>query len=154
MGSRGAKNQWQGNIKKNSSTFSKNNCTLPPDSAWRKRLHKCDCHPRPWGAQEVSFLYIPTPDNLFTFLLRMVIACHYDSLLKPEGFLGATDSAVPCAQWEKITHHEIKDSCVCVEYFDHSTSCKWSWSEKFKKPPGCSTWPTQWAENWKIRNHR
>jgi len=29
---------------------------------------------------------------------RMVIACHYDSLLKPEGFLGATDSAVPCAQ--------------------------------------------------------
>jgi len=28
----------------------------------------------------------------------MVIACHYDSLLKPEGFLGATDSAVPCAQ--------------------------------------------------------
>ena len=63
----------------------------------------------------------------------MVIACHYDSLLKPEGFLGATDSAVPCAQWEKITHHEIKDSCVCVEYFDHSTSCKWSRSKKFKK---------------------
>jgi len=28
---------------------------------------------------------------------RMVIACHYDSLLNPEGFLGATDSAVPCA---------------------------------------------------------
>jgi len=29
---------------------------------------------------------------------RLVIACHYDSLIKPEGFLGATDSAVPCAQ--------------------------------------------------------
>lgn len=29
---------------------------------------------------------------------RMVIACHYDSLIKPAGFLGATDSAVPCAQ--------------------------------------------------------
>ena len=34
---------------------------------------------------------------------RMVIACHYDSLMKAldsdsEGFLGATDSAVPCAQ--------------------------------------------------------
>lgn len=29
---------------------------------------------------------------------RMVIACHYDSLIKPSGFLGAIDSAVPCAQ--------------------------------------------------------
>jgi len=28
---------------------------------------------------------------------RLVIACHYDSLLNPEGFLGATDSAVPCS---------------------------------------------------------
>ena len=29
---------------------------------------------------------------------RLVIACHYDSKLEPRGFLGATDSAVPCAQ--------------------------------------------------------
>ena len=29
---------------------------------------------------------------------RMVIACHYDSKVTPEGFLGATDSAAPCAQ--------------------------------------------------------
>jgi len=29
---------------------------------------------------------------------RMVIACHYDSKMSPQGFLGATDSAVPCAQ--------------------------------------------------------
>ena len=29
---------------------------------------------------------------------RMVIACHYDSKRTPQGFLGATDSAVPCAQ--------------------------------------------------------
>jgi len=29
---------------------------------------------------------------------RMVIACHYDSKVTPQGFLGATDSAVPCAQ--------------------------------------------------------
>jgi len=28
---------------------------------------------------------------------RLVVACHFDSLLQPEGFLGATDSAVPCA---------------------------------------------------------
>ena len=27
----------------------------------------------------------------------MVIACHYDSKLTPTGFLGAVDSAVPCA---------------------------------------------------------
>jgi len=26
-----------------------------------------------------------------------VLAAHYDSKLTPEGFLGATDSAVPCA---------------------------------------------------------
>ena len=29
---------------------------------------------------------------------RMVIACHYDSKVTPQGFLGATDSAAPCAQ--------------------------------------------------------
>ena len=29
---------------------------------------------------------------------RMVLACHYDSKISPKGFLGATDSAVPCAQ--------------------------------------------------------
>ncbi|XP_023327071.1 glutaminyl-peptide cyclotransferase [Eurytemora carolleeae] len=28
---------------------------------------------------------------------RLVLAAHYDSKLTPEGFLGATDSAVPCA---------------------------------------------------------
>ena len=27
-----------------------------------------------------------------------MIACHYDSKISPKGFLGATDSAVPCAQ--------------------------------------------------------
>jgi Peptidase family M28 len=27
----------------------------------------------------------------------MVIACHYDSKISPTGFLGAVDSAVPCA---------------------------------------------------------
>ena len=26
-----------------------------------------------------------------------MIACHYDSKIEPPGFLGATDSAVPCA---------------------------------------------------------
>lgn len=35
---------------------------------------------------------------------RMVIACHYDSKIEPKGFLGATDSAVPCAQMLNIAH--------------------------------------------------
>jgi len=42
----------------------------------------------------------------------MVIACHYDSLIKPEGFLGATDSAVPCAQMLNMAYtmsRELKD---------------------------------------------
>jgi hypothetical protein len=28
---------------------------------------------------------------------RLTLAAHYDSLYRPEGFVGATDSAVPCA---------------------------------------------------------
>ena len=39
----------------------------------------------------------------------MVIACHYDSLIKPEGFLGATDSAVPCAQMINMAHTMRQD---------------------------------------------
>lgn len=35
---------------------------------------------------------------------RMVIACHYDSKMTPSGFLGATDSAVPCAQMINLAH--------------------------------------------------
>lgn len=35
---------------------------------------------------------------------RMVIACHYDSKKDPQGFLGATDSAVPCAQMINLAH--------------------------------------------------
>ena len=35
---------------------------------------------------------------------RMVIACHFDSKQTPQGFLGATDSAVPCAQMINLAH--------------------------------------------------
>ena len=35
---------------------------------------------------------------------RMVIVCHYDSKITPKGFLGATDSAVPCAQMLNLAH--------------------------------------------------
>ena len=28
----------------------------------------------------------------------LTLACHFDSKIEPKGFLGATDSAIPCAQ--------------------------------------------------------
>lgn len=40
---------------------------------------------------------------------RLVLACHYDSLNKPKGFLGATDSAVPCAQMLNLAHAMDRD---------------------------------------------
>jgi glutaminyl-peptide cyclotransferase len=40
---------------------------------------------------------------------RLVLACHYDSLGTPEGFLGATDSAVPCAQMLNLAHAMDRD---------------------------------------------
>lgn len=39
---------------------------------------------------------------------RLVLACHYDSKVTPEGFLGATDSAVPCAMLLEIAK-SLKD---------------------------------------------
>lgn len=40
---------------------------------------------------------------------RLVIACHYDSKLDPRNFLGATDSAVPCAQMINLATVMRKD---------------------------------------------
>nr|CAB3265343.1 glutaminyl-peptide cyclotransferase [Phallusia mammillata] len=48
----------------------------------------------------------PYPKTQFTNLIatwdqyatrKLVLACHYDSKVEPEGFIGATDSAAPCA---------------------------------------------------------
>jgi len=60
-----------------------------------------------WDVKETSFIdKTPHGKKTFTNVIatldpnaprRLVIACHYDSLLSPKGFLGATDSAVPCA---------------------------------------------------------
>ena len=33
------------------------------------------------------------------------LACHYDSKVHPDGFIGATDSAVPCALLMDIAQH-------------------------------------------------
>jgi len=61
-----------------------------------------------WDVLEHKFVdKTPHGDKDFTNIIatlnpdaprRMVVACHYDSLIKPKGFLGAIDSAVPCAQ--------------------------------------------------------
>lgn len=39
---------------------------------------------------------------------QLVLACHYDSKMTPEGFLGATDSAVPCAMLLRISETFIE----------------------------------------------
>lgn len=44
---------------------------------------------------------------------RLVLACHYDSKVSPEGFLAATDSAVPCAMMIEI-------AVVLKEYLDRA----------------------------------
>ena len=41
------------------------------------------------------------PQNVFFSCL----ACHYDSKVHPDGFIGATDSAVPCALLMDIAQH-------------------------------------------------
>jgi glutaminyl-peptide cyclotransferase len=40
---------------------------------------------------------------------RLVLVCHYDSKRTPEGFLGATDSAVPCAQMLNLAYTMRRD---------------------------------------------
>ena len=58
---------------------------------------------------------------------RLVIACHYDSKRDPEGFLGATDSAVPCAQMLNMAYTMRRDlqdqkasvSSSSVGYYDY-----------------------------------
>jgi len=67
-----------------------------------------------WTVENHSFLdSTPHGDKEFTNVIatldpaaprRLVIACHYDSKIEPAGFLGATDSAVPCAQMLNMAH--------------------------------------------------
>ena len=40
---------------------------------------------------------------------RLVLVCHYDSKKSPAGFLGATDSAVPCAQMINLAYTLRRD---------------------------------------------
>lgn len=60
-----------------------------------------------WDVQQDQFTdNTPRGSQKFTNIIatldpaaprRMVLACHYDSKISPVGFLGAVDSAVPCA---------------------------------------------------------
>jgi len=55
---------------------------------------------------------------------RLVVACHYDSKIEPAGFLGATDSAVPCAQMlnmayvmkEEFKFHKSKSQELTIQF--------------------------------------
>jgi len=40
---------------------------------------------------------------------RLILACHHDSKVTPTGFMGATDSAVPCAILLEVAH-ALKDA--------------------------------------------
>lgn len=72
-----------------------------------------------WNVEEQGFNdKTPLGNKRFTNIIatlepdaprRLVIACHYDSLASPEGFLGATDSAVPCAQMINLAHSLQQD---------------------------------------------
>ena len=59
---------------------------------------------------------------------RMVIVCHYDSKITPKGFLGATDSAVPCAQMLNLGMVSHKKSLMTI--FGHKYEIK-NFIEKF-----------------------
>nr|ADD38543.1 Glutaminyl-peptide cyclotransferase [Lepeophtheirus salmonis] len=77
----------------------------------------------------------PLEKNLLQILLQLMIqqllgnsflACHYDSKLTPKGFLGAIDSAVPCAQMMNVAHtlrnvlqnRKAKDISLQLVFFD------------------------------------
>ena len=54
---------------------------------------------------------------------RLLIACHYDSKLTPKNFLGATDSAVPCAQMinlATVMREELNRQKSKVIIYSHS----------------------------------
>jgi len=70
---------------------------------------------------------------------RLLIACHYDSKISPKGFLGATDSAVPCAQMinlatvmkNDLNAQKNKDSEVTLQFvfFDGEEAFK-NWNAR------------------------
>ena len=71
------------------------------------------------GDREVPFVnFIATRDPPWSSpgnVGRLTLVAHYDSLYKPDGFIGAIDSAAPCAM---IMH--------AVQSIDHALTKKWN----------------------------
>jgi glutaminyl-peptide cyclotransferase len=72
--------------------------TLPE---WRIELHNSTSKTPVSNGKDVPFVnFIATrdpPGALEGDVSRLALVAHYDSKLTPEGFIGATDSAAPCA---------------------------------------------------------
>jgi glutaminyl-peptide cyclotransferase len=68
---------------------------------WRIELHNSISKTPVSHGKEVPFVnFIATrdpPGSLEGDVSRLALVAHYDSKLTPEGFIGATDSAAPCA---------------------------------------------------------
>ncbi|KAH8682448.1 glutaminyl-peptide cyclotransferase [Xylariales sp. PMI_506] len=68
---------------------------------WRVELHNVTSKTPATGDREIPFTnLIFTRDPPWARpgdVGRLVLAAHYDSLYRPEGFIGAVDSAAPCA---------------------------------------------------------
>jgi glutaminyl-peptide cyclotransferase len=68
---------------------------------WRIDLHNSTAKTPVSNGKEVPFVnFIATrdpPGALQGDVSRLALVAHYDSKLTPEGFIGATDSAAPCA---------------------------------------------------------
>ena len=92
------------------------------DLCWFNTCNKCQLICR-YIPPNVGLFYSDTIkfDNLKA-PRRLLIACHYDSKLTPKNFLGATDSAVPCAQMinlATVMREELNRQKSKVIYLDH-----------------------------------
>ncbi len=69
--------------------------------SWRVEWHNTTATTPATGAEPVPFrnlvLRREPPGAAPGDVARLTLAAHYDSLYRPQGFVGATDSAVPCA---------------------------------------------------------
>jgi len=72
------------------------------DLGWKLTQDKfVDKPPAPYNQREFRNI-IATHNHKSS--RRLILACHYDSKVTPEGFLGATDSAVPCSIMIEIAY--------------------------------------------------
>ena len=68
---------------------------------WDLQLHKSTSKTPTSGDEEISFVNViatrDPPRSRSGEVSRLTLVAHYDSKSEPEGFIGATDSAAPCA---------------------------------------------------------